>query len=229
LASAREFVNWAEQCVVVIPCLNEASRIGNLVKSIRSRLPLVLVVDDGSRDGTGKVGAEAGARVLRHEVSLGKGAALQDGWKLAAAWGARWVLSLDGDGQHAPEDIPLFLEAAEKTGAALIVGNRMDRPGVMPWVRSLTNRFMSWKLSRLAGCALPDTQCGYRLMYLDAWSALNLKTAHFEFESELLIAMARAGFRIEFIPIQVIYGDERSKIHPLRDTWRWFRWLRRWR
>lgn len=222
-------MNWAEQCVVVIPCLNEASRIGNLVGSIRSRLPLVLVVDDGSEDDTGKVAAEAGARVLRHEAPLGKGAALQDGWKRAAAWGGRWVLSLDGDGQHAPEDIPVFLKAAEKTGAALIVGNRMDRPDAMPWVRRQTNRFMSWKLSRLAGCALPDTQCGYRLMDLNAWSALNLRTAHFEFESELLIAMARAGFHIKFVPIQVIYGDERSKIHPLRDTWRWFRWLWRWR
>src|ERR1043166_2654612 len=83
---------------------------------------------------------------------------------------------------------------------------------------------MSRRLERLAECALPDSQCGFRLMDLGAWSKLTLETRHFEIESELLLAFAEAGHRIEFVPIQVIYKNEASKIHPLRDSARWLRW-----
>jgi hypothetical protein len=85
---------------------------------------------------------------------------------------------------------------------------------------------MSRRLSKLAGCALPDTQCGFRMVRLDVWATLPLRTERFEVESEWLLAFAGAGHRIEFVPVEVVYRDERSKIQPLRDTWRWFRWLR---
>lgn len=221
-------MKWRDSCQAVIPCLNEAARIGSLVQAVREFLPRVLVIDDGSEDRTAELARAAGADILRHDQPQGKGASLQAGWRRSLDEGFAWALCLDGDGQHAPSDIPLFLRRAEEGEIALVVGNRMDRVGSMPRVRRWTNRFMSWRLSRLAGQPLPDTQCGYRLMNLQAWSGISLSTEHFEMESEILIAFARAGHRIGFVPIQIIYGDERSKIHPVRDTIRWFLWLRRW-
>ena len=218
-------MDWPAQCATVVPCLNEAAAIRPLVLDIQKQLPAVIVVDDGSSDATSKLAAAAGADVLRHEQPRGKGAALQAGWQRALERGFSWALTMDGDGQHSPQDIPAFLACAERSGANLVVGNRMAQPLGMPWLRRWTNRFMSWRLSRLAGCPLPDTQCGFRLMDLRAWSKLELQTSHFEIESELLLAFAAAGQRIDFVPVQVIYQDEASKIRPLKDTWRWFRWL----
>jgi glycosyltransferase involved in cell wall biosynthesis len=217
-------VNWKQGCAVVIPCLNEQQTIVPLVSAVRQHLPAIIVVDDGSSDETGKLAEHAGAQLLRHDIARGKGAALQTGWRRARELGFRWSLAMDGDGQHAPEDIPKFLRCGEETRADLVVGNRMHDTRQMPWLRRLTNRWMSEQLSALTGRELPDTQCGFRLMNLDTWAKFPTATAHFEIESEVLLAFSAVGARIEFVPIQVIYRSEQSKINPLRDTMRWFRW-----
>ena len=218
---------WQQQCAALIPCLNEAATIGEIVSAVKALLPTVLVVDDGSLDTTGDAARTAGATVLRNEQPMGKGAALRAGWEHAHQLGFEWVLCMDGDGQHAPSDIPKFLARAEKGGVALVAGERMHAPGTMPLVRRITNRFMSWQLSRLAGVRLSDTQCGFRLLHLPSLKRLHVKSECFEIESEVLIQFARARLGIAFVPIQVIYADERSKIRPLRDTLRWWNWLRK--
>jgi glycosyltransferase involved in cell wall biosynthesis len=220
-------MNWPAECAVIIPCLNESATIESLVLAVRAQLPAVIVVDDGSGDGTSAVAARAGAEVVRHDRPLGKGAALQSGWSAARRHGFRWVLTMDGDGQHSAADIPVFLRCAEATGAELIVGNRMGNPAAMPLVRRWVNRWMSCQISRRAGRSLPDSQSGFRLIRLSALPATVRSTQHFEIESEVLLSMAREGRGIEFVPIQVIYKAERSKIHPLHDTLRWFRWFRK--
>jgi glycosyltransferase involved in cell wall biosynthesis len=219
-------MNWQADGAAVIPCLNEQAAIGTVVATVRRFLPVVFVVDDGSSDGTSRVAEQAGAEVLRHETSRGKGAALHSGWQRARERGFAWALSMDGDGQHSPRDVPSFLNQAERTGAELISGNRMADPANMPWLRRQVNRWMSTRLSKFTGRKLPDTQCGFRLMNLKAWASVPLASTHFEIESEVLLAFAQAEFRIEFVPVQVIYETERSKIDPLRDTVRWFRWWR---
>jgi glycosyltransferase involved in cell wall biosynthesis len=219
-------MDWQIECAAVIPCLNEARSIGSLVAAVRRHVDHVIVVDDGSEDATGPLAREAGAQVVRHVKPLGKGAALQAGWRSAHEHGFLWVLMLDGDGQHSPDNIPVLFKCAEATGAALVVGNRMRAAAEMPWVRRQVNRWMSWRISRQLGRTLPDTQCGFRLMHLGAWAAVPLATSHFEIESEMLFRFVRAGQTVEFVPIQVIYKNERSKIHPVRDTLRWFRWWR---
>ena len=98
----------------------------------------------------------------------------------------------------------------------------------MPFIRRVVNRWMSRRLSGLAGQALPDSQCGFRLVRLDVLARIPLRADRFEIESEQLLAFLSAGERAEFVPVQVIYRGERSKIHPLRDTLRWFRWRRQW-
>ncbi|MBI3192079.1 MAG: glycosyltransferase family 2 protein, partial [Pedosphaera parvula] len=121
-------MKWAEQCAVVIPCYNEAPTIAALVQAVREYLPAVIVVDDGSRDATAEVATQAGAEVIRHPRNRGKGAALTSGWRRARERGFGWALCLDGDGQHAPADVPRFLQCAADTGAALVIGNRMTNP-----------------------------------------------------------------------------------------------------
>jgi glycosyltransferase involved in cell wall biosynthesis len=215
---------WADECAAVIPCLNEGAAISALVRAVRPYLPKVIVVDDGSTDKTSARAAEAGAEIIRHARPRGKGAALRSGWKRAAELGFSWALTLDGDGQHAPADIPRLFSAAEN-GAVLVVGNRMAQPLAMPWTRRAVNRWMSRCLSRRAGRELPDSQCGFRLLRLDLLSGLVLKTNHFEIESEVLLRFLAAGHTVEFVPVQAIYKHEHSKIQPLCDTLRWFRWF----
>jgi hypothetical protein len=138
--------------------------------------------------------------------------------------GFDWALCLDGDGQHAGGDVPRLLECAERTGAAMVIGNRMDQPSQMPWLRCRVNRWMSRRLSTLAGATLPDTQCGFRLINLGEWVPGDTRCSHFEIESELLLSYLQRGRRVEFVPVAVIYTAGSSKIHPVRDTFRWFRW-----
>jgi glycosyltransferase involved in cell wall biosynthesis len=217
-------MNWCPTCAVVIPCCNEEASIGGLVRGVHQHLPEVIVVDDGSRDQTAALAAGAGAQVIRMKHNLGKGVALKAGMATASDQNRAWAVVMDGDGQHRPEDIPAFLRCAERTGAPLIVGNRMHSAQAIPWLRRVVNRWMSRHISERAGRFLPDSQCGFRLVNLKTWAALPLETDRFEIESEMLLAFAQAGYRVEFVPIRVIPKGRHSHIRPVRDTLRWFRW-----
>ncbi len=207
---------------VIIPCFNEARFIGAVVEQVRKVIPNVVVVDDHSSDDTAKLATRAGARVLRNEQQLCKGGSLLRGLELAFAEGFEWALLMDGDGQHSPEDIERFLSLTPT--APLVIGNRMSNCELMPFVRKMVNRWMSNWISDLAGCDVPDTQCGFRLLNLSVWHELSFQTRRFEIESEMVVAFARAGHLIGSVPIQVIYRDEQSKISPMSDTIRWFQW-----
>lgn len=217
-------MDWTQKCAAVIPCFNEADSIGELVTAVRRQLPIIFVVDDGSSDRTAELAAVAGAQVVRHAVNTGKGSALRTGWKCARAHGFSWALTLDGDGQHSPSDIPSFFRRAEATGASLVIGNRMSNPAGMPWLRRQVNFWMTQRLAKLAGVPVVDSQCGFRLVNLERLSGLRLGSRHFEIESEMLLVFSAANFRIEFVPVEVIYKTGASRIHPLIDTWRWLRW-----
>ena len=211
-------------CVAVIPCFNEAASISALVPRVLRHVPSVVVVDDGSTDGTGDLAQTMGAVVVRHERNLGKGMALRTGLSCALQRGHAWAVTLDGDGQHAPEDLPTLFRCVEETRASLVIGNRMAEAQKMSWLRRQVNRWMSRQLSRLAGRHLPDTQCGLRLIHLPTWAAMSLKTERFEVESEMLMAFLAAGEPVEFVPIQVIPSRRSSYIQPVVDTWRWLKW-----
>ncbi len=217
-------MDWPSQTAAVIPCLNEQATIGPLIQAVRPHVASVLVVDDGSTDETSARAQAAGAEVLRHGRPKGKGAALQSGWRRCRELGLRWALTLDGDGQHSPEDIPKFFQCAQQTGAVLIIGNRMAELQRMPPIRRLVNRRLSQMLSRAARQSFPDSQCGFRLLELAALERLPISAAHFEIESEVLLLSARAGHKIESVPVRVLYAGERSKISPIRDTVRWLKW-----
>jgi glycosyltransferase involved in cell wall biosynthesis len=216
---------WHLQCAVVIPCFNEQAAIAGIVREARRLVRTVFVVDDGSTDKTADVAAAAGAFVIRHLERSGKGAALLRGFLAARERGFSHVLCMDGDGQHSVANIPAFFDCCERTNAGLIIGNRFATEGQMPTLRRWVNILMSRALSCAAGQKLPDTQCGFRLLRLSLLSAIETRSRHFEFESELLLEILRAGGRVAFVPIETIYRSEQSKINPVRDAMRWLSWL----
>jgi glycosyltransferase involved in cell wall biosynthesis len=222
--SSRANTNWSRDCAAVLPCYNEAQSLPDVLSRLRPHVPSVFVVDDGSSDTTASVAMRAGATVLQHEMNRGKGRALRTGFAELRVRGFTWALVMDGDGQHAPEDVPKFFAGAGQTDALLIVGNRLGESHKIPWVRRAVNRWMTARLSRMTGRALADSQCGFRLIHLATLAQLTLQTDHFETESELLVRWVRAGLPVEFVPVQVIYRREGSKINPVVDTWRWLRW-----
>jgi glycosyltransferase involved in cell wall biosynthesis len=209
--------------VAVIPAFNAGPPLGPVVEQTVARLDRerVLVVNDGSTDGEPGRLAERGYRVIDHPVNRGKGAALRTGFRAALEMDAAGVLTLDADGQHDPAWIPRFLEAT--SAADIVVGSRMKDPGPMPWLRVATNRFTSAVVSALAGVRLTDSQSGMRWISAAVLKRVPLESERFDAESEILIKAARLGFRITEIPMTAIYGEEISKVHPFRDTLRFFR------
>jgi glycosyltransferase involved in cell wall biosynthesis len=215
----------------LIPCYFEERFIREVAERVKTQLETVLVVDDGSTDGTEANARAAKVEVIRHAANQGKGAAIKTGLRaLADRAGIEYALVLDGDGQHLPEEIPRFLEAANRTGAEMLVGNRMTDVETMPFVRKLTNRFMSSQISGVCGQSVPDSQCGFRMIHRTLLPAMvAIETTKFDYETEMLVVASRLGCRIEAVPISTIYGDEKSKIHPVRDTIRFCQMMARFR
>lgn len=215
---------WA----ALIPAHNEERFIADVVRQVRARGLDVWVIDDGSADRTAERAREAGAEVIRLEPNRGKGAALREGVTRIREQGYEWVVMLDGDGQHDPADLLRFFEAAAGGAADVVCGNRLENPQGMPWIRLLTNRLMSRWISRAAGQRIPDSQCGYRAVsaaFLPVFG--ECAAERFEWESEFLVRASRRGARIASVPVRTIYGEERSKIRPIRDTLRFWRMWRR--
>lgn len=222
-------MDWPGRGGVVIPCHNEAAAIESVVRGVRSVVPWarIIVVDDASTDDTGRRATRAGAEVVRLALNAGKGAALGRGLAHAAAEGWDWAILMDGDGQHAAEDIPGFLAVAESTGADLVLGNRMHQAASIPWLRRWVNRWMSRDLSRVLGVDIPDSQCGFRLVRLGAWARALPEGGGFLIESDMLARFRAESLTLAMAPVRVlprVHG--RSRIRVWRDTMRWWRWRR---
>jgi glycosyltransferase involved in cell wall biosynthesis len=188
------------------------------------------VVDDGSRDNTAQRAREAGAEVIVHDQNRGKGEAIKTGLGYCLGREIMWVSLLDSDGQHLPEEIDRFMAAAASaTPPKFFVGNRMNDVARMPFIRRVVNRYMSRRISRLCGQRIPDTQCGFRMLDRQLIPELLGGGDRFDYETEVLIIASRKGYRIESIPITTVYSDQVSKIHPVRDAFRFFKLMWRYR
>ncbi len=210
---------------VVIPAFREGERIARVVRDVKSFVPVVVVVDDCSPDNTSDEAHSSGAVVVKHEVNKGKGAALKTAFKKLAEMGYDYGITMDGDGQHDPQQLPLFIKEINESHAAMVVGNRFSNAQGMPKVRWLVNRSMSWLISKICRCSIPDTQCGYRAIAVSNPCILAAKSDHFDYESEVLILTARNKGVIKSVPVKTIYQGEVSKIRPMRDTLRFFKLL----
>jgi len=210
----------------IIPAYLEEKHIGDVVTRTIAQLDNVLVVDDGSSDATAAKARAAGAELIVHERNLGKGDSIKTGLRYWLDRGFQHVVILDGDGQHLPEEISRFIAAAPG-GAELLVGTRMNDVRQMPLVRRLVNRYMSRKISRLCGQDIPDTQCGFRMLSAAVIPDLLMGSERFDYETEMLIVVSRKGCRIGAVPISTVYSDEVSSIHPMQDSIRFFKLMRR--
>lgn len=218
---------------ILIPAFQAERTVGAVVARLKELHPAIplLVVDDGSLDQTASIAERAGARVHRLEVNSGKGTALACGLSILRGQGLQFGLCLDADGQHLPEDAGKFLSANVPDDCGVVLGARRFHPDSMPIPRVCSNRLTTLLLELQAGKRLWDSQCGFRMYRLEALIQARLPSqGRFEWESEALIRIARAGFRIQKVDIATVYGTEDSHIHPWRDTLRFAKlWFRLWK
>ncbi|HJZ77485.1 MAG TPA: glycosyltransferase family 2 protein [Vicinamibacterales bacterium] len=204
----------------VIPALNESRSIGDVVGGIRGLVERVVVVDDGSTDGTADRARAAGAEVIVHETNRGKGTAVRTGLARVFEGDYTHVLLLDGDMQHLPGEAASLVAEAERSAAAVVVGERQFDRSRMPAARYHANRIGSCVLSWFVGVPVRDTQCGFRVFRLDALRPLRLMARGYDIETEMLIKVRRRGGRVAGVPVTAVYAGQRSKLRPIPDTTR---------
>ena len=203
-----------------IPAYDAAPSVGDVVRGTLALLPDVLVIDDGSRDGTAQVARDAGAEVHVLPVNQGKGKALRTAFDILFARGFTAVVTLDADGQHLPEEIPSLLAAAP--GADLVLGTRDHLFAGMGTVRCLSNRLSSRGISFAAGYDISDAQTGFRLYTRRLIEATGFPESRFEAESAVVVRAARLGLRVAMAPVRLGFVDGRCTSHyrPVQDSLR---------
>jgi glycosyltransferase involved in cell wall biosynthesis len=207
---------------VVIPAYNEAATVRDVALRARRQCPHVIVVDDGSTDGTAEVLAGLDVTVLRNEKNLGKAGSLCWGFERALAGGAAGVITLDADGQHAPEEIPLFIKQSVDDPSAFLIGARRRNQRKTSFWRYGANRVADFWIGLAAGAPIDDSQSGFRLYPATLLRAIDVpheRSRSFVFESEILIEAARRAMVIQNIPIAVMprSGPRPSHFRPLLD------------
>lgn len=206
---------------VLICAFNEAERIGAVIRAAQEQQPSeVIVIDDGSSDSTAEIAELCGAVVLKNGINLGKGASLNRGFERVREKNFDAVIVIDGDGQHDPFEIPHFLDAYQRTGIPILIGNRMSDVRGMPLIRRYTNRFMAWVLNRLVKIYVADPPCGYRFYRSDVLPFILSAEARFAYEFDVLVHAALRSIRIDSVRISTIYNrKQRSHVAPIRDAW----------
>ena len=210
--------------VALIPAYNAAPFVAGVIRKARAHVP-VIAVNDGSRDDTLVELRRTDATVIDQQPNQGKGVALRAGFRSALDGGAHAFIQLDADGQHDPNEIPLFLEKYFTTAADLIIGERDF--GRMPLVRRVSNTVGRAAFSWAVGRRIRDNQSGYRLLSRRLIEAVLQSTEHgYEFEMDMILIAIKRGWLIEGVPIRTIYGDEVSNIRPLQHVVHFFRMVR---
>ena len=207
---------------VVIPAYNEGATVREVAARARRYCDNVIVVDDGSTDGTVEALAGLDITLLRNEQNRGKADSLWRGFEQALAQGAAGVITLDADGQHAPEEIPSFITAALHDPDAFLIGTRRSTQRKCSRWRYLANRVADFWISWAAGRAIEDSQSGFRLYPTRLLRTVTLKHGlkqSFVFESEVLIEASRQGVQCLHIPINVAprIGPRPSHFRPVLD------------
>ncbi len=216
-----------DNVAVVIPALNEALRIREVVEGALAQCARVIVVDDGSDDGTGERIADLPVTLLRHPRRMGKGASLRDGFREAARLGARGVLTMDGDGQHAAADLPRLLDAGNRHPGDVIIGARLRKRATQPTYRRIGNDFGDWGIGWACGLRIVDSQSGQRLYPHAVFALPDVPGECFVFEAQLLISAARvAGAGIVSVPIESRYASAEAPAHFRKSHFRLVRDLR---
>lgn len=209
------------RCCVVVPTYNNAGTLDKVLRGILNYTRSVIVVNDGSTDLTPVVlRSFPGLEVISFARNKGKGFALRKAFRRAVELGYETAIALDSDGQHMPEDFPVFLQKIEEMPGALIVGARNMKQENVPGTSSFGNRFSNFWFRVETGIKLPDTQSGYRAYPVRRMSRMKFLTRRFEFEIEVMVRAAWKGIPVVSVPVQVFYapkGERVSHFRPFTD------------
>ncbi len=204
--------------LALICAYNEEKHIREVIEGTKKHVNTVLVVDDCSTDRTSEEVKKTDALYIRHDKNKGKGGALRTGFSYFIENQYDAIVTIDGDGQHDPEEIPALIEAL--LSYDIIIGTRSKLGTGMPLIRIFTNFTCSLIVSILAFTWIKDTQSGYRVIKQQVLTNMPLVSNRFNLESELLIRAGRRRYKIGAVPVKTIYGDEKSKMNPIKDPLR---------
>ncbi|MBD8525414.1 glycosyltransferase family 2 protein [Pseudomarimonas arenosa] len=217
-----------DSTAILIPALNEALRIREVVQGALQHCPRVIVVDDGSTDGTCDEIEDLPITLIRHSERRGKGEGLRTGFRAALELGVQGVLTMDGDGQHLASDIPRLLQAAAHHPEHVVIGARLKKRAQQPIHRRLANEFGDWGIAWATGYRIADTQSGQRYYPRAVCELADVTGEGFVFEADILIQAARRlHTRCVSVPIESRYAGDglagqfrRSHFKPLSDLYR---------
>ncbi len=209
----------------VIPSFNVERTLSEVISKVSQFVAPVhiIVVDDGSVDQTAEIARKAGVVVLQNRLNRGKGFSLNRGFQYAIRNYYDAIITLDGDLQHDPLEIPKFIDYYYQTNFDLILGDRTGDLSNMPLDRQFSNKMTSLIISLLTGQRVRDSQTGYRLIKTNILKSISLISNRYETESELLVKALLLGYKITHVPIKTVYNDQQSHIHRFIDTLRFIK------
>lgn len=207
--------NRNKQVCVVVPFYNEKETITNIISESLKYVQFVFAVNDGSDDGFSiDAKDESEIKLINLDRNYGKGRALSVGFEEAVSAGFEFIVTIDADLQHDPKYIPKLIEGLQSFD--IVIGNRLKNLKRMPIQRKLSNKLTSFFLTVKTGQNILDSQCGYRVYKAEVFKSIKTVYSGFEAESEILIKAAKKGFKIGFVDIPTIYGNEESKMRPVQ-------------
>ncbi len=225
MISTQEFI-IPKDIVIAIPAYRAEKELSQFLPHLLNYIPAsqVVVLIDGDYDSSKIVCKSCGIQTIIHPENRGKGAALTTLFH-SLANKFSWIITMDADGQHIPEDIPQFIDKIkqEDQNCAIVVGSRNRSGTSMPFARKCSNGLTSWFLSLVTGQVIADSQCGYRAYRSSVVQSFSCRYTRFEMESEILILTSSLGHRITNVPVSTIYNGGPSHISHLKDTLRWIR------
>ena len=208
-------LNLTSNICAVIPFYNEKHFILNVIIESLNYVDKIIAVNDGSDDGSEKLIQELeNVTLLNFKSNYGKGKALQAGFDECVKNDFEIIVTLDCDNQHDPKFIPEFIDKLKDFD--IVIGNRLSNMKSMPLPRIFSNRITSFLMSIKTGQYILDSQCGFRAYKKVVLQNVRTNSPGYEAESEILIYGARNGFKIGFVNIPTIYGDEKSKMNPVK-------------
>lgn len=202
----------------IIPAFNEETTISRIVSEALKHCHMVLVVDDNSQDRTSEMSHQAGATVITHILRLGTGGALSTGFTASLKADFEAFVTMDGDGQHSPNEIPIVLDPILKGQADIVVGSRLlKQPKSMPLRKRIGNKILSIVTSFASGTKITDSQSGFRAYRREVLEYAMHRARDYRWASEMLLLAAKANFRIKEVPVTAIYLPKRQRGADIGD------------
>ena len=210
--------DW-KNTAIVVPIYNSEKYLPELFKRIMEYFPLesIFAVNDASEDNSKEICNKTGVKLIDLKINCGKGNALQVGFKAAAEEGYKFAFTIDSDLQHKPENFPAFIQKQNELESELVIGKRDFSHKKMPLHRICSNTLTSWVVSRASKQKILDSQCGFRLYNLEILKGMKFQTKRYQFETEIILKIAKRNGRVGFIPIETIYDGQESYISGMRD------------